>query len=81
MNKRKMLEDVLRKSSANPLDAVLPISEWKHVLWRDFPYMQISEDFAGMVLVARWVRTDLVKEISRDDMVDMLVGSDGRTKN
>ena len=49
MNKRKMLEDVLRKSSANPLDAVLPISEWKHVLWRDFPYMQISEDFGGMV--------------------------------
>lgn len=79
MNKREMLEKMLRETVSDPMDAVLPKNEWKHVACNNMPFMQISEDFCGMTLVARWIRTDVIKDISREDMIDMLVGADGRS--
>ena len=83
MNKRELVNKMLEATSFDPMDAILHPSDWTPVLVNgsELPHMKISEDLAGMTMVARWIRTNTIQDLQKDDLVDMLVGSDGRTEN
>ena len=64
--------------------ALLPMEEWEPAVignGKDGVYMVVSENFGGMVMVARWVNAKSISYITSDDIADMIVGSDGQTKN
>ena len=83
MNNREMVNKILEDTNFDPLDSLIHPSYWTPVLVKgsDLPHMKISEDLCGMTMVARWIRTDSIQDLQSDDLVDMLVGSDGRTQN
>lgn len=83
MNNREMLEKLVGDINFDPADMVWHPHHWRPVLVGDntLPYMKISDDLGGMTMVATWVRSDKLQEIQHDDLVDMCVGADGRTKN
>ena len=83
MNNREMVNKILEDTNFDPLDSVIHPNYWTPVLVKgsDLPHMKISEDLCGMTMVARWIRTDSIQDLQSDDLVDMLVGLDGRTQN
>ena len=73
-------EEIVTKIGA----ALLPMSEWRPAVignGKDAVYMAISENFGGMIMVAKWVNAKSISYITGDDIADMIVGSDGRTTN
>ena len=64
--------------------SLLDVRDWKPVLLPNDPrqiYMAISKPFGGLTMVATWVRSDYLVPISHEDMRDLVIGADGRTKN
>ena len=89
MNKKKELYDIADKIGEQVFEQIcaglLPPEMWKPVVMKDgkdpLPYMVLSKQIGGMVMVAKWVNINQVQSVTEDDMADMIVGSDGRSTN
>ena len=87
MSKKDELYKLANKVGANVFEAVclglLPPEEWEPVLLpgSDVPYMIVSKDVGGMVMVARWINPSAITKITSEDIADMIVGADGRSTN
>jgi len=63
---------------------LLQPDEWYPVAIKgnaDVPYMVVSKDVGGMVMVARWINPSAITKITSEDIADMIVGADGRSTN
>ena len=87
MSKKDELYKLAENVGANVFEAVclglLPPEEWKPVLLKgsDAPYMIVSKDLSGMVMVARWARPEALTSLTEEDLADLVVGVDGRSTN
>lgn len=87
MSKKDELYKLADKVGANVFEAVclglLPPEEWEPVLLTgsDVPYMVVSKELGGMVMVARWAAPESLTKLTEEDMVDLVIGADGRNTN
>ena len=87
MSNKDKLYKLADKVGANVFEAVclglLPPEDWEPVLLKgsDVPYMVVSKELGGMVMVARWAAPESLKKLTEEDMVDLVVGADGRSTN
>ena len=87
MSKKDELYELADAVGANVFEAVclglLPPEEWKPVLLKgsDAPYMIVSKDLSGMVMVARWAAPESLTPLTEEDIVDLIVGADDRSTN
>lgn len=87
MSKKDELYKLADKVGANVFEAVclglLPPEEWKPVILKgsNVPYMIVSKDLGGMVMVARWANPKTLTHLTEEDMVDLVVGADNRNTN
>ena len=87
MSKKDELYKLANKVGANVFEAVclglLPPEEWEPVLLpgSDVPYMIVSKDLGGMVMIARWASPKSLTKLTEEDMVDLVVGADDRNTN
>ena len=89
MSKKKELYDIADKIGEQVFEQIcaglLPPEKWKPVVLKGakypIPYMVLSTEVGGMVMVAKWVNVNQIQSVTEDDMADMIVGSDGRSTN
>lgn len=87
MSNKDKLYKLAEEVGANVFEAVclglLPPEKWEPVLLTgsDVPYMIVSKELGGMVMVARWASPKALTPLAEEDMVDLVVGADGRNTN
>jgi len=89
MSKKEELYKIADKIGEQVMEDIyarlLPPEMWQPVVMKGgkdpYPYMVLSTEVGGMVMVARWANVNQIQSITEDDIADMIIGSDGRTTN
>ena len=82
---KDMMEELGDKLMAAVYKNLLGPALWKPAVIKgdevSKPYLVVSKDIGGMVLIARMIDADDLYEVSEDDLMDMVLGAGDKTKN